>query len=300
MDPSHATTGPVSHREPPRRLGQPNLGFGIGLRGAHFDTLWDHAESFDFLEILSENFMAFGGKPRAMLERAAATFPIVLHGVSLSIGGVAPPDEGYLRELFALIRAVRAPWFSDHLCFSSNFGVEYHDLLPLPFTEEAIELVAGRARELQERAGVPFLLENPSYYMRYADSALDEATFLREIVERADCGLLLDVNNVWVNACNHGYDPRAFIEALPLERVVQIHMAGHLVLPDVVIDTHGAPVIDEVLDLYAFTIARTGPVTTLLEWDHDIPTIEVMAAETDKIRAAAARGAEQGAASWRP
>lgn len=288
----------MSHRETPRRrFGQADLGFGIGLRSKHFDTLWDHADRFDFLEVLSENFMAFGGKPRAMLARAAERFPIVLHGVSLNIGGVEPPREDYLSALFGLIREVRAPWFSDHLCFSSHLGVEYHDLLPMPFTEEAVELVATRARQLQDRAGVPFLLENPSYYMAYAANVLDEATFLREIVERADCGLLLDVNNVWVNARNHGYDPRAFIDALPLERVAQIHMAGHLVLEDVIIDTHGAPVVDEVLDLYAFAIARTGPVSTLLEWDHDIPTIEVMAAETDKIRAAAARATDPSEAT---
>lgn len=270
---------------PTPRLGLPDLGFGIGLRSRHFDTLWDHVDAFDFLEVLSDNFMAFGGKPRAVLRRAAAELPLVLHGVALSIGGPDPLDERYVSQLLDLIAEVRPRWFSDHLCFSSAFGVAYHDLLPVPFTEETVARVADRAAALQARAGVPFLLENPSYYMAYGAAELTEAELLTAIVERADCGLLLDVNNVWVNATNHGYDPRAFIDALPLHRVAQIHLAGHRVEPTVVIDTHGDHVSDDVLDLYAYTIARTGPVATLLEWDHDVPPVEVLAADTARIRA---------------
>jgi hypothetical protein len=268
------------------RLSQPFLGYGIGLRSKHFDTLWDHADDFDFLEVLCENFMAFGGKPAAVLDRARERFPLVLHGVGLSIGRPEPLDEGYLDALFALARRIEAPWFSDHLCFSSAFGVTYHDLVPLPFVEEAVARVAERARALQARAGVPFLIENPSYYIAFAASEMSEAEFLTEIVERADCGLLLDINNVYVNAENHGYDPRAFIDALPLDRVVQLHMAGHQRLPDVIIDTHGDHVVDPVLELFQYTIAKTGPVATLLEWDNDIPPIETMVAENDKIRRA--------------
>lgn len=274
---------------PKPRLGQRYLGHGIGFRRKHFDTIHDHREDIDFLEILSENFMGFGGRPSDALDRAAEAFPTVLHGVALSIGRADDLDPDYLTSLFTLIERIRPLWFSDHLCFSSAFGVEYHDLIPVPFTEEAVALVARRARELQDRAGIPFLIENPSYYIGYAASEMDEATFLREVVERADCGLLLDVNNVYVNAENHGYDARAFIDALPLERVVQIHMAGHEVTEDVIIDTHGAPVVDAVLRLYEYTVARTGPVSTLIEWDHAIPDMDVMVSENDKVRRAAYR-----------
>ncbi|MCB9736182.1 MAG: DUF692 domain-containing protein [Deltaproteobacteria bacterium] len=264
----------------------PFLGYGIGLRRTHFDTLPAWLERFDFFEVLSENFMAFGGRPREVLRRVAAARPVVLHGVSLSIGSVDPLDESYLDALSGLIDEVKPRWFSDHLCLSSFEEVDYHDLVPLPFTEEAVAHVAERVRAVAGRAPVPFLLENPSYYIAYRDSEMSEAEFLREVVTRADCGLLLDVNNVYVNAENHGYDARAFIDALPLERVAQLHMAGHLVLPDVIIDTHGAPVVPAVMDLFRYVLERTGPVSTLLEWDHDIPPIDVMARELDAIRTA--------------
>jgi uncharacterized protein (UPF0276 family) len=265
----------------------PFLGYGVGLRRVHFDDIFAHRADVDFLEILTENFMTFGGRPREILRRAAAEFPLVLHGVALSIGSVDPLDDEYLAALAALIDEVKPRWFSDHLCFSSAFGVEYHDLLPMPFTEEAVEHVAARVRAVQARTDCPFALENPSYYVRYAGGEMTEAEFLGAVLERADCGLLLDVNNVYVNARNHGYDARAFIDAMPAERVIQIHLAGHRDLGHVIIDTHGAAICDEVYDLYAYTLGRTGPVSTLLEWDHDVPPMARMIEENARIRAVA-------------
>ncbi|MCB9727027.1 MAG: DUF692 domain-containing protein [Deltaproteobacteria bacterium] len=270
-------------------MGLPFLGYGVGLRRAHFDGIFEARDRVDFVEVLVENVMGFGGRPRDVTLRAAKTWPMVLHGVALSIGSVDPLDEAYLERYASLCEATGALWASDHLCFSSAFGVEYHDLVPLPFTDEAVAHVIERTRTVQARLGVPFALENPSYYIAYDASTMSEAEFLREVLVGADCGLLLDVNNVYVNARNHGYDPRAFIDALPLERVVQIHMAGHHDDGTVIIDTHGDHVIPEVLDLYAWTLERTGPVSTLLEWDNDIPPLDVLLAENDAIRAVGER-----------
>ncbi len=268
------------------RSGLPFLGYGVGLRRPHWDRIWDYQGSVDFLEVLSENFMAFGGRPRRMLERAAREFPVVVHGTALSIGSVDPLDEDYLDQLARLCRVTDALLVSDHLCFSSAFGVEYHDLIPVPFTEEALDHVVERTKQVMAAMPVPFALENPSYYIQYGDSELDEAQFLHELILRADYGLLLDVNNVYVNSQNHGYDPHAFIEALPLDRVLQLHMAGHHDRGTVIIDTHGAPVIDPVMDLFRHVLRRTGPVSTVLEWDHDIPELAVLLAENSAIRSA--------------
>lgn len=263
----------------------PFLGYGVGLRRSHFDDIAAYRDRIDWLEVLIENVMAFGGRPRSAVERAARDFPIVLHGTALSIGSVDPLQDDYLERLGQLASDLDAHWVSDHICFSSAFGVEYHDLIPMPFTEDALEHVASRARQVQARLEVPFALENPSYYVEYAASEMSEAEFVAEVVRRADIGLLLDVNNVYVNATNHGYDPRAFIDAMPLDRVVQIHMAGHWDRGDVIIDTHGDAIIDPVFELYAYTLERTGPVSTLVEWDHDVPPIGRLAEENDKVRA---------------
>ncbi len=281
------------------RMGLPFLGYGVGLRRVHFDRIFDEGDTIDFLEVLVENVMGFGGRPREVTRRAAARWPMVLHGVALSIGSVDPLDEAYLDLYAGLCEETGALWASDHLCFSSAFGVEYHDLVPLPFTDEAVAHVVARTAAVKARMPVPFALENPSYYIAYADSRMSEAEFLREVLEGADCGLLLDVNNVYVNAQNHGYDARAFIDALPLERVVQIHMAGHHDDGTVIIDTHGDHIIPEVLDLYAYTLERTGPVSTLLEWDHNIPPLEVLLAENDKVRAVG-RQVLGEVTPWRP
>ena len=291
---------PSSHPKPPSLAAHswvqqgivPFLGFGVGLRRTHFNSIFEHltassaleGERIDFLEVLVENFMGFGGRPRAVLDRAAASWPLVFHGVGLSIGALEPLDEDYLRPLFNLIERVHPLWFSDHLSYSSAFGVDYHDLIPLPFTDSVARHVAARIDVLQGRSSIPFLIENPSYYIEYQDSDLLEVDFINEVLERSGCGLLLDINNVYVNAQNHGYDPYDFIDRLRLDRVARLHMAGHTPLDGVIVDTHGQDVPNAVYALFAYTLARTGPVSTLLERDHAIPPIETLAAENARIR----------------
>ncbi|ADO73484.1 DUF692 domain-containing protein [Stigmatella aurantiaca] len=266
------------------RHGLTFLGAGIGLRREFYETLPRTERTLDWVEIVPENFLSLGGRSQRALEACAERWRVLPHGVGLNIGGPDPLDEDYVTRLAALTRRLDAPFFSDHLCYSRLGGVVLHDLLPLPFHEEAVEHVVPRVREVMDRVGRPFLLENPSYYARMPGGTLDEATFLRRVAEEADCGLLLDVNNVYVNAQNHGYEPRAFVDALPLERVVQIHLAGHERRPEVVIDTHGGPVCDEVWSLYRYVLARTGPVSTLIEWDQSIPSLEAVLDEADRAR----------------
>lgn len=268
----------------------PYLGAGVGLRRPLTEGLLATRRALDWLEVTPENYMRFGGAARAALRACRARWPIVPHGVALNVGGLEPLDDDYLADLRRLCDEHDPPWFSDHLCYSRVGGVYLHDLLPLPFSDEAVAHVAPRVREARERVGRPFLLENATYYEVMPGSALDEATFLRRVVEEADCGLLLDVNNVYVNSKNHGYDPVAFLDALPLERVAQVHLAGHEVRGDVIIDTHGAPVPDPVWALYAQLLERTGPVTTLIEWDHQLPDdVNVLLDEADRARDLLAR-----------
>ena len=270
-----------------QRHGLPTLGAGIGLRREFFDTLPRTTRPLDWVEIVPENFMTLGGRSRAALDACRERWTVLPHGVGLNVGGPDPLDELYLSKLTALIERLDSPFFSDHLCYARLGGVYLHDLLPLPFSLAAVEHVVPRVREVQRRVGRPFLLENPSYYAAMPGGTLDEARFLRTVVEEADCGLLLDVNNVYVNAQNHGYDGRAFIDALPLERVVQVHLAGHELREDGVrIDTHGAPVPDEVWSLYRYLLERMGPVSTLVEWDNAIPSLEAVLDQADSARAA--------------
>jgi uncharacterized protein (UPF0276 family) len=238
----------------------------------------------DFFEIISENFMVEGGKPIYHLERIMENYRLIQHGVSLSIGGPEAPDRDYLRRLKQLVRKVNPPWLSDHFCWCGVPGANLHDLLPLPYTWEAVELVAARARQVQDYLEVPFALENTSSYMAYTSSEMNEQQFISEVAERADIGLMFDVNNVYVSAYNHGFDPEEFISAVPHERIVQIHLAGHTNLGDYIIDTHRGHVIDAVWDLYRSTLRRTGPVSTLIEWDDAIPDWSVLAAEAEKAR----------------
>ncbi len=267
-----------------QRHGLPNLGAGVGLRREFFDDLLKTSRPVDWLEVVPENFMDFGGRPRAVLDACRERWTLLPHGVALDVGGPDPLSDDYLDKLAGLVRRMDAPFFSDHLCYSRLRGRYLHDLLPLPFSEAAVEHVVPRVREVQARVGRPFLLENPSYYARMPGGTLEEATFIRHVVEEADCGLLLDVNNVWVNARNHGYDPRAFMDALPLERVVQVHLAGHEVRPDVLIDTHGAPVCEDVWALYRYLLGKVGPVSTLIEWDHAIPSLDAVLDQADRAR----------------
>jgi uncharacterized protein (UPF0276 family) len=263
----------------------PYLGHGVGLRPPHFPRLRDGTARVDWFEAISENYMIPGGRPLAALERARAQGPVVLHGVSLSIGSTDPLDEAYLAALRALAARIEPAWISDHLCWSGVGGHHAHDLLPLPYTEEALAHVVRRIAAVQERLGRQILVENVSTYLTFAHSTLAEWEFLGAVAEQADCGLLLDVNNVYVSATNHGFDPAAYLAGLPAGRVGQIHLAGHTDMGTYLFDTHDGPVIERVWDLYRQAVRRFGRVSTLVEWDDRIPELEVVCAEAERARA---------------
>ena len=266
------------------RLGLPDLGIGVGLRVPHYRRLFAERPALDFVELISENFMGAGGRPRHHLERALDCYPVVQHGVSLGIGGPEAPTDAYLASLRELARRTKTPWVSDHFCWCGAGGAHLHDLLPLPFTRELVQTIADRARRVQDFLQTPFALENTSSYLTYKGSTLAEWEFIAEVVERADIGLMFDVNNVFVTAYNHGLDPVAFVKSVPHERIVQIHLAGHTNVGTHIIDTHDDHVIDPVWDLYRLTIEHTGPVSTLIEWDDQIPELEVLLAEAERAR----------------
>ena len=266
----------------------PSLGHGIGLRPKHYPALRDGAARVDWFEVISENFMIAGGRPLAALDRARALGPVVLHGVSLSIGSTDPLDEAYLRSLRALAARVEPAWVSDHLCWSGAGGHHAHDLLPLPYTEEALDHVVGRIVAVQERLGRRIAVENVSSYLTYAHSTISEWEFLGAMARRADCGLLLDVNNVYVSAANHGFAAAEYLAGLPADRVGQIHLAGHTDMGAYLFDTHDGPVIEPVWELYRQAVRRFGRVSTLVEWDDDVPELEVVGAEAERARAAEA------------
>lgn len=262
----------------------PYLGHGIGLRSQHFAAVLAGTVKTDWFEAISENFMIRGGRPLRVLERARSMAPVVLHGVSLSLGSTDPLNEDYLSELAALAARIQPAWVSDHLCWGSVGGHYAHDLLPLPYTEEALGHVVERVRRVQDRLGRQILVENVSSYLTYAQSAMPEWEFLGEVARRADCGLLLDVNNVYVSAHNHGFDPSDYIAGVPAERVGQIHLAGHSDHGTHLLDTHDAPVRAEVWELYRATLARLGHTSTLIEWDEHIPELTELLAEADRAR----------------
>jgi uncharacterized protein (UPF0276 family) len=266
------------------RANLPDLGIGVGLRVPHYRAILERRPAVDFFEIISENFMVAGGKPRYHLERVLETYRLVQHGVSLDIGGPRPLDSAYLQQLRALARKTRTPRVSDHFCWCGGGNVHLHDLLPLPYTKEAISRVVERARSLQDFLELPFALENTSSYLSYRASSMPEWEFIGEILERAGIGLLLDVNNVFVSAYNHGFDPFAFLEAIPAGRVVQIHVAGHSHVGEYIIDTHRGPIPSPVWELYRFAIERVGSVSTLIEWDDAIPELDVLLAEAERAR----------------
>jgi len=263
----------------------PYLGHGIGLRPVHFPRLLDGTARADWFEAISENFMIAGGRPLTVLERARAEAPIVLHGVSLSLGSVDPLNERYLDELARLVARVEPAWVSDHLCWGSFGGHYAHDLLPLPYTEEALAHVVGRVRRVQDRLRRRILVENVSSYLAFRHSVMPEWTFLAEVAERADCAILLDVNNVHVSARNHGFSAEAYLDAMPRARVAQIHLAGHSDHGTHLLDTHDGPVVDEVWRLYRRAVERFGRVSTLVEWDDRIPALDVVLAEAERARA---------------
>ena len=261
-------------------------GIGVGLRREFAAAIAGTERQVDWLEITPENWVTQGGLKRRLLDAVLARWPLVPHSVSLSIGGPDPLDEAFLEATAALCKRTGTPWWSDHLCYSTVNGAYLHDLLPLPFSDEAVEHSARRVRQVKERIEVPFLLENATFYAHMPGGTMDEAAFLRAVCEEADCGLLLDVNNVYVNSLNHGFDARAFIDRMPLERVAQLHVAGHTRQDDVIIDTHIGPVIEDVWALYRYTLARAGRlIPTLVEWDQEIPPLDEVLDEVDRARA---------------
>ena len=268
----------------PAALGYANLGLGVGLRTVHFPYILKNQPPVDWFEIISENFMDSGGRPRYVLEQIAERYPVVMHGVSLSIGSSDPLDFDYLKKLKNLAGAVNARWVSDHLCWTGVAGLNAHDLLPIPLNEETLAHVRGRVRTVQDFLERPLVLENPSTYVGFADSTMPEWEFLTRLAEDADCGLLLDVNNVFVSAVNHDFDPEEYIRNVPHRRVVQFHLAGHTDCGTHRIDTHDGEVIDPVWELYRLAHRLTGGASTLLEWDAKIPEFPVVHAEVLKAK----------------
>lgn len=260
------------------------LGFGAGLRAEHYDEILAGADGADWFEAISDNYTDTQGRPLAVLEAVRRDYPIALHGVSLSIGGTDPLDLAYLADLKQLIDRIEPELVSDHLCWSGHAGNPLFDLLPLPYTEECLDHVVRRVVAVQETLGRRILLENPSSYLGFAHSTIPEAEFLAALAERADCGLLLDVNNVYVSSVNLGFDPYAYLDAIPAHRVGQIHLAGFTDMGTHLFDTHSRPVSSDVWRLYAYTINTLGSRSTMVEWDDDIPEWERLVDEIDLAR----------------
>ena len=271
-----------------RATGAPFLGHGLGLRREHYGEILAGESAGDWLEAISENYLGVGGRARKILLAVRERYPMTLHGVSLGIGGTDPVDEGYLDALKALAADVEPAWVSDHLCFTGVGGRTSHDLLPLPFTQESLANVVSRVAHVQERLGRVLVLENVSSYVGYRVSTMPEWEFLAELARRSGCGLLLDVNNVFVSATNHGFDPRAYLAAIPPESVWQFHLAGPSEMGPLLVDTHDHPVLPEVWELYREAVRRFGEVSSLVEWDDAIPELAVVRAERDKAEAIAA------------
>jgi len=281
------------------RLGLPDPGDGLGLRDEHHAHLMSTPPAewgVDWFEVISENCLDNHGYAMRVVEHVRAHRPIVMHGVSMSIGSSAPLDYGYLGKLRDLAAALKPLWISDHLCWTGIGGVNSHDLLPMPLTQESLAHVAGRVRAVQDFLGRPLILENPSTYLEFSSSMMPECEFLARLAEDTGCGLLLDVNNVHVSAFNHGFDPVAYLDAIPASHVVQIHLAGPRDCGTHLIDTHDSPVPDAVWPLYAHAWERCGPVATMVEWDANVPPFAELVAELAKARAVRAGLAQRVAA----
>ncbi|MGK4579527.1 MNIO family bufferin maturase [Kitasatospora sp. HPMI-4] len=275
------TAGAAPRGTLPRTSG---LGLGLGLRFQHLAHILESWPEVEWFEIISENFTDSAGYPRHALDRIAERYPIVMHGVSLSIGSTDPLDLGYLDRLRRLADATGARWVSDHVCWTGTAGINTHDLLPVPFTEESLAHLVRRVRTVQDVLERQLVLENPSTYATFTGAAMPEWEFVSRLAEDSGCGLLLDVNNVYVSAVNHDFDPEEYLRALPAERVVQMHLAGHTHLGTHIVDTHDRPVAEPVWELYRLATALTGPVPTLLEWDERIPPFPELLAELHKAR----------------
>jgi uncharacterized protein len=260
------------------------LGHGIGLRSRHYSEFLEGSPDIAWVEAISENFMGVGGRPMAVLEKARRDRPVVLHGVSLGIGSTEPLDQRYLNDLNDLIHRIEPTMVSDHLCWGQVGGRYSHDLLPLPYTDESLAHVVSRVQHVQELLGRQILLENPSTYLEFSNSDIFEAEYLAEVARRADCGVLLDVNNIYVNACNHGIDAAKYLEAIPIDRVGQFHLAGHQNRGNIVIDTHEGPIVEAVWHLYRSAVSRFGDVPCLVEWDEGVPELSIVLAESTKAQ----------------
>ena len=260
------------------------LGYGLGLRRQHYEQVLATRPAVDWFEAITENYMDAGGPPRYYLARVREHYPVVLHGVSLSIGSVDPLDAEYLGRLKRLIADIEPEWVSDHLCWTGVDHTNLHDLMPLPYTEEAVRHVADRVARVQDFLGRRILLENVSSYVRYTVSEMAEWEFLAAVAERADCRILLDINNIYVSAFNHDFDPYEYLQAVPADRVQQFHLAGHTHNGDHVVDTHDHPIADPVWRLYADAVRRFGPVSTMIERDDRIPPLPDLLAELDEVR----------------
>lgn len=262
----------------------PYLGFGLGLRPQHYQDILEQNPPVDWFEVLSENYMIPGGQPLRILDQIRERYPVVMHGVSLSIASTAPLNMDYLRDLKALAERVEPKWISDHLCWTGVHGVNLHDLLPIPYTEEALDHVCDRVNQVQDFLGRALTLENVSTYVSFEQSQMREWEFISELTRRTGCWLLFDVNNVYVSAFNHEYDAQAFIDGIPADRVVQFHLAGHSDMETYIVDTHDAPVVPQVWDLYTYAMQRFGPVSTMIERDDHIPPLADMLEELETAR----------------
>lgn len=268
----------------PPRLGFPDLGVGVGLRTPHYAHILEKRPEVGFFEIISENFLDTRGRPRAVVEAVAAAYPVVMHGVSLSLGSTDPLDRAYLDALRALRDDLGARWVSDHLCWTGVGGHNSHDLLPLPTNPATLDHVCARVARVQDHLGAPLVIENPSTYVGFAESTLPEWEFLAQLCARTGCGLLLDVNNVYVSSRNHGFDPLTYLDALPMDHVVQFHVAGHTDNGSHVVDTHIGPVVRPVWDLLRAAWDRGARGSVLLEWDDEIPEFPVVLREARRSR----------------
>lgn len=273
---------------PARPAEAPCLGVGVGLRPVHYGDVLERARdgrlAIDWVEATSENYMIPGGRPLRMLSEVRAELPLVLHGVSMNLGSTDPLDANYLKDLAQLAKRFEPSWISDHLCWTGVGGHNLHDLLPLPYTDEAVRHVAARIRRVQDWLGRRIAVENVSSYVNFTASAMTEWEFLARVADEADCGILFDVNNVFVSAHNHGFDAAEYVDAIDPARIFQIHLAGPSEQGPLLIDTHDHPVRDEVWALYARLLDRTGPVSTLIEWDEDIPSFDRLCEEAARAR----------------
>jgi uncharacterized protein (UPF0276 family) len=267
-----------------QRADFPMLGYGVGLRRQHYSHVLETRPQVDWFEVVSENFMVAGGRALEVLEGVRASYPIAMHGVSMSIGSTDPLNRDYLKQLRDLARRFEPAWISDHLCWTGVGGRNLHDLLPLPYTEEAIRHVVARIREVQDALERPILIENVSSYMAFADSTMTEWEFISAIADEANCGILLDINNIFVSAFNHRFDANEYIDAMPAERVVQYHLAGHSDHGTYLLDTHDHPVRDEVWALFERAVRRFGAVSAIVEWDDNIPEFAELANIAERAR----------------